>query len=75
MGYKIKKTLVFWLMKFFQLFPINNKKIVFSSFRGKYNDAPKTISDALLFKNIKQVWITTIKSLPKGIADKYKIKM
>lgn len=48
------------IMHFFRIFPINKKKVVFSSYYGRsINDCPKNISDVLheIAPDLEQVWV------------------
>lgn len=61
---------IFWTVCL--MFPVDNRKIVISSYYGKgYGDSPKYITEKLLKHNKKIVWIIKneedAKSLPEGV--------
>jgi len=55
----IRQMIYTMLMYVCQIFPVDNNKVLFSSFDGGlYNDSPRIISEALSrHENIKQVWV------------------
>ncbi|MBR0230706.1 MAG: CDP-glycerol glycerophosphotransferase family protein [Clostridia bacterium] len=81
MKLQFKQLMARMLFKTMRVFPIDKKKVVFSSFRGKYNDSPRIISEALSRTGkAKQVWIVNegidvpesiTKAKPKSISSLY----
>lgn len=57
---RIKSILQTGLLRLFQLFPVNRKKVLFQSYYGEsYNDNPMMISRELEGKGLELVWAVT----------------
>ena len=79
----IKTIIANTFARIFCLLPIDNNKVVFSSFHGKYyNDAPRNIADCLR-SDVKQVWVlpknaevpkTVVKVRPFSLAELYHLE-